>query len=111
MQFSTRIQEGIRTKKNSDLFIGRRFAGMLRNLGFEDFGVHYASPDSVNTPTEIFRFMFQEWSEGYAHFIHEATGIPVEEAEAHFQAYIDDLSDTNGYVVWHCPVYVVRNPE
>ena len=107
--FWHRIQPGLQ-KRASDLFVGRKCYGLLKSLGFEEIGCHYASPDTINTPAEVWEGIFRFWSEGYAAFISEACDLPVEEAKAHFQAYIDDVHHPEGYVVWHLPVFTVRNP-
>ena len=97
-------------RTSTDLYVGRRAFGWLRELGLADIRVDYAIVDTLRVPRETLAEIFVAWRDGYSHIIAEHSDLTANEVAAGFDAIVACIRDPNGYVVWHLPLVSARVP-
>jgi len=95
--------------RGTDLCIGRNLPERLLRLGFHQIESHYLSIDTCNTARGNLMGMFTAWRDGYADFVAEVNDLPPEQGAEHFNQHLRISQDAKRYLVWHVPIFCVRN--
>jgi ubiquinone/menaquinone biosynthesis C-methylase UbiE len=93
---------------DNDLRIGRKAGVMLRACGFEEVGVNYLTVDTLRVDRQIFVNIWQSWADAYTEPIVAHSGLSLAEVQAHWTDMIACIRSSDGYAVWHVPVWWAR---
>ena len=92
----------------TDLRIGRKTYGILRELGFTEITIDYVIVDPLRVPRDTLAAIWVAWRDGFADAIAQHTAITREQFNAYFEDMIATIRDPSGYGVWHVPVVAAR---
>ncbi|BDG01081.1 class I SAM-dependent methyltransferase [Anaeromyxobacter oryzae] len=95
----------------TDMLVGRRAPGILRDLELEDVTVDYVVVDTLRVARETFAAIWLAWRDGYSDALAEHLGWSRADVVAHFDDQIATIRDPHGYAVWFVPVVAGRVPE
>jgi ubiquinone/menaquinone biosynthesis C-methylase UbiE len=90
--------------------IGRHTAPMVRALGYADLRVDYVVVDTERVPRATFAGILRAWGDGFAPALAQASGQPLADVQARFEAMARAIEDPALYAVWHVPVISARKP-
>ena len=95
-------------KTNTNLYIGRDMFEIMAALGLTEITMDYVVVDTLRVPREIFGSIIEAWRDGYAESIGEYSRFTPEQAVAHFNQMIADISNPMRYAAWMVPVISAR---
>ncbi len=95
----------------TDLRIGRKAYGLLRQLGLSSITVDYVVVDTLRVARPTFAAIWRAWRDGYADTVSENAGITRDRFLAHSNDMIATIEDPESYAVWQVPVVAGRVTE
>jgi hypothetical protein len=81
---------------------------IMAALGLTEITMDYVVVDTLRVPREIFGSIIEAWRDGYAESIGEYSRFTPEQAVAHFNQMIADISNPMRYAAWMVPVISAR---
>lgn len=88
----------------TDMRVGRRAYGMLRDAGFRDVVVDHVAVDTLRAPREAFATIFEAWRDGYSEALAAHSGLPEARIRAIFDQMAGTIRDPSQYAVWFVPI-------
>lgn len=90
--------------------IGRHSPPLLETAGYREIAMDYITVDTLRVPRATFASILKAWRDGYAEPLAAASGRPVADVTADFDAMIVAIETPPQYAVWHVPVVSGRKP-
>ncbi|HEY2344551.1 MAG TPA: methyltransferase domain-containing protein [Xanthomonadaceae bacterium] len=91
--------------------IGRHSPALLETAGYREIAMDYVVVDTLRVARATFGGIMRAWRDGYAGPLSEASGRPLAEVTADFDAMIAAIETPPRYVVWQVPVVSARKPS
>jgi ubiquinone/menaquinone biosynthesis C-methylase UbiE len=90
--------------------IGRHSAPLLEGLGYTDLRVDYVVVDTLRVPRATFAGILHAWGDGFSAALAEASGRPLAQVQAQFDAMATTIETPPHYAAWHVPIISARKP-
>lgn len=90
--------------------VGRHSPALLDAAGYRDIAMDYVVVDTLRVDRATFGGILRAWRDGYAAPLSEASGRPLADVTADFDAMIAAIETPPHYVVWQVPVISARGP-
>jgi ubiquinone/menaquinone biosynthesis C-methylase UbiE len=98
------------TRIGCDGRVGRHSPPLLQGLGYRDVRMDYVVVDTERVPRATFAGILRAWDDGFSAALAEASGRPLAQVHAQFEAMAAAIETPPNYAVWQVPVVSGRKP-